>query len=187
MRISLIVFSFINTIFYILIYSYFDNILELFGGAGLSSAVVNYIKLLALLIVGFCIGVNVMLMLRLKIKKSLFSFRNLIIIGIIPFICLILSEGTITSFIIAKFFNSSERLSELVFYLFSSKTIWSLWLGFAIGSSIRFGFFGRKYRHLSVEKPGQVNSESGRKYKHLSVNVNRQDHVNSESTKVSDT
>jgi hypothetical protein len=168
-----------------LIYSYFDNILELFGGAGLSSAVVNYIKLLALLIAGFCIGVNVMLMLRLKIKKSLFSFRNLIIIGIIPFICLILSEGTITSFIIAKFFNSSERLSELVFYLFSSKTIWSLWLGFAIGSSIQFGFFGRKYKHLVVEKPGQVNSESGRKYKHLSVDESEK--VSSESINASDT
>lgn len=168
MRIFLIVFSFINTVFYVLIYSYFDNILNLFGGVDLSSTVINYIKLSALLIVGFCIGVNVMLMIRLKINKSLFSFKNLILVGIIPFICLILSEGTITSFIITKFFNSSEKLSELVFYLFSRQTIWSLWLGLAIGSSIRFGFFRRKYKHLSV-------------------NINRQDQVNSESAKGLDT
>lgn len=160
MRIFLIVFSFINTIFYILIYSYFDNILDFFGGVNLSSTAVNYIKLLALLIVGFYIGLNVMLILRLKIKRNLFSFRNLIIIGIIPFICLILSEGTITSFVITKFFNSSERLSELVFYLFSRQTIWSLWLGFAIGSSVRISFSRRKYKYLSVNGSVHVNSES---------------------------
>jgi len=160
LRIFLIIFSFINTVFYIFIYSYFDNILDVLGVTDLSPAAVNYIKLAALLIVGFCIGANVMLILRLKIKRSLFSFRNLIIIGIFPFICLILSEGTITSFIINKFFNSSETLSELAFYLFSRQTIWSLWLGFAIGSSIRFSFLKKEYKHLSVEKLERKNSGS---------------------------
>lgn len=160
MRIFLLIFSFINTIFYILIHSYFDNILEILGIVSLSPAAANYIKLAALLIVGFCVGVNVMLILRLKIKKSLFSFRNLIIVGIFPFICLILSEGTITSFIINKFFNSSEKLSELSFYLFSRQATWSLWLGFAIGSSIRFSFSRIKYKHTSVEEPENKNSAS---------------------------
>lgn len=160
MRILLIIFSFINTVFYVLVYSYFDNILDVFGVTDLSSAAINYIKLLVLLIVGFCIGMMVMLLLRLKIKKNLFSFKNLLIVGIFPFICLILSEGSITSFIINKLFNSSERLSELAFYLFSRQTIWSLWLGFAIGTSIRFSFLKKEYKHLSVEKPEQKNSES---------------------------
>jgi hypothetical protein len=160
LRIFLIIFSFINTVFYIFVYSYFDNILDILGVTGLSSTAVNYIKLAALLVVGFCIGANVMLILRLKIKRSLFSFKNLLIVGIFPFICLILSEGSITSFIINKFFNSSERLSELAFYLFSRQTIWSLWLGFAIGTSIRFSFLKKEYKHLSVEKPGQEHSGS---------------------------
>ena len=134
-----------------LIYSYFDNVLEILGIVSLSPAAANYIKLAALLIVGFCVGVNVMLILRLKIKRSLFSFRNLVIIGIFPFICLILSEGAITSFIINKFFNSSEKLSELLFYFLSRQAIWSLWLGFAIGSSIRFSFSRIQYKHTSVE------------------------------------
>ena len=160
MRIFLLIFSFINTIFYILIHSYFDNILEILGIVNLSPAAANYIKLAALLIVGFCVGVNVMLILRLKIKRSLFSFRNLIIVGIFPFICLILSEGTITSFIINKFFNSSEKLSELSFYLFSRQAICSLWLVFSIGSSIRFSFSRIKYKHTSVEEPEDKNSAS---------------------------
>ena len=160
MRIFLIIFSFINTVFYVFVYSYFDNILDILGVTGLSSIALNYIKLAALLVVGFCIGITVMLILRLKIKRSLFSFKNLFIVGIFPFICLILSEGTITSLIINKFFNSSEKLSELAFYLFSRQTIWSLWLGFAVGSSIRFSFLKKEYKHLSVEKSEQISSES---------------------------
>jgi len=160
LRIFLIIFSFINTVFYVFVYSYFDNILDIIGVAGLSSTAINYIKLAALLVVGFCIGTTVMLILRLKIKKNLFSFKNLLIVGIFPFICLILSEGSITSFIINKFFNSNEKLSELVFYLFSRQTIWSLWLGFAIGSSIRFSFLKKEYKHLSVGKLEQEHSGS---------------------------
>jgi hypothetical protein len=160
LRIFLIIFSFINTVFYVFVYSYFDNILDILEITSLSSTAVNYIKLAALLVVGFCIGITVMLILRLKIKKNLFSFKNLLIVGIFPFICLILSEGTITSFIINKFFNSSEKLSELAFYLFSRQTIWSLWLGFAIGSSIRFSFLKKEYKHLSVEKLEQEHSGS---------------------------
>jgi hypothetical protein len=160
LRLFLTIFSFVNTVFYVLVYSYFDNILEVFGVTGLSSIATNYIKLAVLLIVGFCIGMTVMLILRLKLKKNLFSFKNLLIIGIFPFICLILSEGSITSFFINKFFNSSERLSELAFYLFSRQTIWSLWLGFAIGTSIRFSFLKKELKHLSTEKIEKNDLES---------------------------
>lgn len=160
MRNFLIILSFINAILYVLIYSYFDNIIEILGLMNLSPVAANNIKLAALLIVGFCMGINIMLILKLKIKKSFFSFKNLIIIGIFPFICLVLSEGTITDFIINKFFNSSENLSELLFYLLSRQAIWSLWLGFAIGSSIRFSFSRIKYKHVSIEEDKEKNSAS---------------------------
>lgn len=160
MRNFLIILSFINAILYVLIYSYFDNIIEILGLVNLSPVAANNIKLAALLIVGFCMGINIMLILKLKIKKSFFSFKNLIIIGIFPFICLVLSEGTITDFIINKFFNSSENLSELLFYLLSRQAIWSLWLGFAIGSSIRFSFSRIKYKHVSIEEDKEKNSAS---------------------------
>ena len=156
MRYFLIVFSFINTIFYILAYAYYDTILSFLGVENISAPALNYIKLLILLVIGFCIGTNVMLMLRLKLERSIFSFTNLILIGIIPFLCLILSQGSITGFIITRFFNSNARLSELAFYLFSRQTIWALWLGFAIGSSVRFGFPKRRHRHVVNDEPEQV-------------------------------
>ena len=152
MKIFLLIFSYINTIFYILIYSYFEKILEILGAVNFSPTAANYIKLTALLIVGFCIGISVMLIQQLNINRSFFSFKNLIIIGIFPFICLILSEGTITSFVINTFFNSSENLSEMAFYLFSRQAIWFLWFGFAIGSSVRLSFSGGVYRHVSVDE-----------------------------------
>jgi len=51
---------------------------------GLSPIASNYIKLAALLVVGFCVGTITMLVLRLKLKRSLFSFKNLVIVGIFP-------------------------------------------------------------------------------------------------------
>jgi hypothetical protein len=161
LRIFLIIFSFVNTIFYILIYSYFDNILELFGALDISPAVFNYIKLLTLLIAGFCIGLMVILLLNLKLGKSSFSSKNLVLVGIIPFLFLILSEGTITNFIISGLFGSSKTISELVFYLFSRQIIWSLWLGFAVGTSIRISFSNRAYKHISVDSQG--GSDAGSK------------------------
>lgn len=157
MRIFLIVFSFINSVIYVLIYSYFDKILEILGSRNLSPAAVNVIKSATLLIVGFCIGMIAMLLLKLKIEKSFFNFTNLLIIGIFPFLCLILSGGTITSFIINKFFGSSEKLSELAFYLFSRQAVWGLWLGFALGSSIHLSFSRKqRYKHISVSNTENI-------------------------------
>jgi hypothetical protein len=160
LRIFLIIFSFINTIFYLLIYSYFDNILELLGALDISPAILNYIKLLLLLIIGFSIGIMVILMLNLKLGKSSFSFKNLLLVGTVPFIFLILSEGTITNFIINSLFHSSKTISELVFYLFSRQIIWSLWLGFAVGTSVRLSFSKRGYKHISVNSTKKADSKS---------------------------
>lgn len=146
MRVFLLITSFINTVLYILVYAYYNNILNLFNTVVLPVGLLNFIKLLTLVIVGFCIGLNVSLLLRLNINKSFFDIRTLIVVGFIPAFCLLLSEGTITNFIIAKFFGSNKGLTELVFYLFSRQIIWTLWLGFSVGSSVRINF-GRRHKH----------------------------------------
>jgi len=143
----LLIFSFINAILYILVYSYYDYILGLFGEISISAGFLSFLKILILIIVGFLIGLIAALLLNLKIDRSYYDYKTLIIIGIIPFICLILSEGTITNFFIIKFLNSSRQVSELVFYLFSRQIIWTLWLGFSIGSSIRLSFKRKISKH----------------------------------------
>ena len=79
-----------------------------------------------------------------------------------PFFCLVLSQGSITNFIITRFFNSSIYLNELVFYLFSRQTMWSLWLGFAIGSSVRFSFLRKRHRHMADDQSGQFDQGSSK-------------------------
>jgi hypothetical protein len=143
----LLIFSFINAILYILVYSYYDYILGLFGEISVSAGFLSFLKILILIIVGFLIGLMAALLLNLKIDRSYFDYKALIIIGTIPFICLILSEGTITNFFITNFFDSSRRISELVFYLFSRQIIWTLWLGFSIGSSVRLSFKLKVIKH----------------------------------------
>lgn len=152
MRIFLIIFSAANTLLYILVFAYFDYILSVLGATSLSPGLISFLKILFLLVVGACIGFLVSLLAKERPVKTYYDYKLLIIIGIVPFLCLILSEGTITNFIITRFFGSNKRLSELVFYLFSRQVLYAVWLGFAAGISTRFGFSGKKtYKHVLSE------------------------------------
>lgn len=146
MRIFLIVTAFVNTIFYLLVYAYYENIMGLFGNVNVAGGWLSFLKILDLVIVGFLIGLIVSMLLRLRIEKSFFDYRMLLIVGILPFIFLILSPGQVTNFFIVKLFNSSRQISEAAFYFFSRQTIWAIWFGFAIGVSVRLSF-KKKLKH----------------------------------------
>jgi len=140
MRIFLIIFSFINAFLYLVFYAYYDNILDVFGSSNTSAGWLVFLKIVILIIIGFLIGLMVSLLLKLNINRSFFDWRVLLIIGILPFLFLILSQGGITNFIVIKFFNANRQISELLFYFFSRQIIWSLWFGFSIGASVRIAF-----------------------------------------------
>ncbi len=150
MRIFLIAISFINTLFYVLVYTYYDNILGLFGNIAISAGLQNFLKTITLIIVGFCIGVMVMLLLNIKSGKSYFDLKNLLLIGIIPFILVILSLGPVSSFILSRLLSENERIRELVFYLLSMNVLWSIWVGFALGTSVRPNFGRRSHKHANT-------------------------------------
>ena len=147
MRIFLIVVSFINTLFYILIYAYYDNVLDILGATAISADMQNLLRTLVLVIAGFCIGITVILLLDLKTDRSRFAVKNLFLIGIVPFILLVLSQGPVSSFIISRLFSGSEKIQELVFYLLSRNVLWSVWFGFALGTSIRPVFGKIRHKH----------------------------------------
>jgi hypothetical protein len=146
MRNFLIILSFINVFLYLLFYSYYDNIFDIFGNSNTSSAGLVFLKVVILIAIGFLIGLIISLLLKLNIDKSFFDYKQFIIAGILPFIFLILSQGSITDFVIIKFFHANKQVSELVFYFFSRQIIWSLWLGFATGASVRIAF-KKKIKH----------------------------------------
>jgi len=146
MRIFLIITAFINTMLYLLVYAYYENIMGLFGNVDVAGGWLSFLKILDLIIVGFLIGLIAAMLLRLRIEKSFFDYRMCLIVGILPFIFLILSQGGITNFFITKLFNSSRQISEAAFYFFSRQIIWAIWFGFAIGVSVRLAF-KKKLKH----------------------------------------
>ncbi len=147
MRIFLIIISFVNTLFYVLIYAYYDNILKILGTTFLSAGFQNFFKDLVLMIIGFCIGLMAIMFLKPKIDRSYFDVKNLMLLGIVPFFLLLLSRGAVTNFIISRFFSENTSIQEMIFYLFSRQVLWSLWFGFAIGTSIRPNFTQSRRKH----------------------------------------
>jgi len=146
MRVFLIIFSFINALLYFLVYAYYENIMGILGNVDVVAGALGFLKILVLVIFGFLIGLIVSLLIKIKIDKSFFDYRIALIVGIFPFLFLILSQGSILSFITTNIFNSNRQISELLFYFLSRQIVWALMLGFAIGASVRIAF-KKKLKH----------------------------------------
>ena len=147
MRIFLIIVSFINTLLYVLIYAYYDTILDRMGTSLLSAGMQSFFKIVVLVAAGFCIGLMSMLLLAPGMKRSRFNIKNLLLIGLVPFILLLLSPGPVTDLIASRIFGNKESMRELLFYLLSRQAILSIWFGFAVGTSVRIHFGKRVHKH----------------------------------------
>jgi hypothetical protein len=147
--------SFITAFLYFLIYALYDNILAIFGSIDVTGAFISFLKIFILVIVSFLIGLIVILLLKIRYEKSHFDYRFLLIVGILPFIFLILSQGAVTNLLIVKVFNSNRQISEFVFYFLSRQIVWAMWLGFALGTSVRL-VFKRKLKHEANYKLEQA-------------------------------
>jgi hypothetical protein len=146
MRIFLIAVSFVNSLLYILVYSYYNNIMDILG-ITFSAGAQSFFKILLLVIAGFCIGLIPMLLLSPGMKRSRFDIKNFALIGIVPLIFLLLSPGQVTDFIASAVSGNNEKIREAVFYLLSRQAIWSVWTGFALGTSVKICFRKKTYRH----------------------------------------
>ena len=151
MRLFLVIMSFITAFLYFLIYALYDNILAVFGSFNVAGALSSFLKIFVLVIVSFLIGLIVIMLLKIRYEKSHFDYRFALVVGILPFIFLILSQGAVTNFIIVKFFNSNRQISEFVFYFLSRQIVWAMWLGFALGTSVRLAFKRRLKHDLSYK------------------------------------
>jgi len=147
MRIFLIVFSYVNLFLYILIYSLYDNIAPLVGLTSLSTGAQSFLKVSLLVIAGFFIGLIASLFRKGRSSRSSFDYSLFLLLGLAPFVMLLLSEGSMTDFLIRVFFRSSKALSEAAFYVFSRTAIYALWYGLSIGISVTVGFKEKIIRH----------------------------------------
>lgn len=155
MRIFLIIVSFVNALLYVLIYTYYDTIIGFLGTTVVSPLMQNFLKVAVLIAAGFCIGLMSMLLLAPGMRRSRFDVKNLLLLGLVPFIFLILSPGVVTDFIASRIFGNRENIRELLFYLLSRQALWSIWFGFAVGTSVRICFSRRKRKHIASYVPGE--------------------------------
>ena len=159
MRIFLIVFSFINVILYYTAFAYFDNILAALTVYNINPGFLNFLRYFIVFIVGFMIGLLIILTMKPKAKMNYFDIKVFLIVGFIPALALILNGTGIISLILTKFFSSNLTASDLVYYFFFNNSIWSLWLGISMGSSIRLKFTV-KYKRFKHEARHQVEKAS---------------------------
>ncbi len=159
MRVFLTVFSFINIILYYAGFAYFDNILDAFAGYNISAGYLSLLRYFIVFIIGFMIGLLIILTMKPKAKRNYFDIKVFLIVGFIPALALILNGTGAVNLIAVKFFGTDLTVSDLVYYFFSNNIIWSLWLGISIGSSIRLRF-AVKYKRFKHEAKRQVEKPS---------------------------
>lgn len=154
MRKFLIIFSYINIIFYFILYGLFDYMLGKIPGLAMTAPAITTIKIIFLIAAGFCLGIVISILRGHEGMKSDFDYRLFLKIGVLPFILLILSGGQVTNFVITYLFAGSKQMSELAFYLFSRDAIWAVWLGISLGVSVRLRF--KRQRQLRITDTWEV-------------------------------
>jgi hypothetical protein len=153
MRALLIIICFINIFLYYAAYSYFDNILAALAKYELPVGLLTFIKYFIVFVLGFLIGLLVILGMRLRVSMNYFDIKVLLLAGFLPAFAIILSYSGLVTFLINTFFSGNETISELYYYFFSRTDIWALWLGVATGASIRLKLMQhkRKYKHQAID------------------------------------
>jgi hypothetical protein len=152
MRIFLTIFSFLNIILYYTAFAYYDNILNAFAGYNLPASLLIFLKYFIIFVVGFMVGLLIILSMKPKAKMNYFDLKVFLIVGVIPALALILSGTGVVNLMVTKLFSSNLTISDLVFYFFSNNYIWSLWLGVSVGSSVRLRFVSKekKFKHQVI-------------------------------------
>jgi hypothetical protein len=153
MRALLIVFCFINIFLYYAAYAYFDNILAALARYELPVGFLTFIKYFIIFILGFLIGLLIILSMRLKVSMNYFDVKVLVLAGLLPALAIILSYSGLAGFLVRSFFSGNETVNELYYYFFSRTDIWALWLGVATGASIRLRLMQqiKRYKHQAMD------------------------------------
>lgn len=153
MRILLIIICFVNIFLYYTAYSYYDNILTALAKYELPVGFLTFLKYFIIFVLGFLIGLLVILGMRLRVSRNYFDVKVLLLAGLLPALAIMLYYSGLVSFLISTFFAGNETISELYYYFFSRTDIWALWLGVAAGASVRLKLMQprRKYKHQALD------------------------------------
>jgi len=153
MRFFLVIFSFVNIILYYTAYAYFDNITDALAVYNLPVSFLNFLRFIIVFILGFVIGLLIIISMKRGEKRNYFDIKTFLIVGCIPAISLMLYKTGMVNLVVTRLFNSSLTISELAFYFFSRETVWTIWLGISMGASVRLKLKppGKKFKHQILD------------------------------------
>jgi hypothetical protein len=142
MRVLLIAFSYVNLLLYLAIYGLYEMISPLIGFSSLGQGAQTFIRVALLVIAGFFIGLVASVYKKGISGPNSFDYDLFLLLGLLPFILLVLSEGSMVDLFTRVFFPSGQAVTRFFAHLFSSWPVFALWYGLSIGVSVKVGSVG---------------------------------------------
>ncbi len=151
-----IALSIIVALLYSMIFIFLEPIFRFMPDFEPRPELVTYVKFFVLIAIGFCIGCLGQLFTDMKYKKTHWNFTAFIKISIVPIIFLVgISLNPLvdlfTSLPVIK-----DNPAEFYYYIISTRYLWILWIGFGLGSSIKFPNYYIPKRAYRSSKEGTL-------------------------------
>ena len=130
--------SIIVALLYTVIFIFLEPIFQFMEDFEPGPNTIMYIKFFALTIIGFCIGCLGQVFTETRYTRTRWNILVFIKISIIPIIILI---GISLNPLVDLFTSLPvirDNPAEFFYYIVSTQYLWFLWIGFGLGSSIKF-------------------------------------------------
>lgn len=132
---------FLNVIvllFYLTIYMFIEPLLQIAGYVETGAFLFSMLRFVLLIIIGFCIGNLSQVFTRKAYEKTYLDIGSFFKISLIPILFLIsINLNFIMNFVL-NLPLIRERSAEIFYYIISIRPIMIIWIGFGLGSSIKF-------------------------------------------------
>ena len=130
--------SIIVVLLYVVIFIFIEPIFLFMEDFEAGPERVTAVKFFALIVIGFCIGCLGQIFTDTNYKRTRWSIVAFIKISIIPAIALaVISLDPLVDLLISLPVIR-DNPTEFFYYIISTRYLWILWIGFGLGSSIKF-------------------------------------------------
>ncbi len=133
-----VVLNIIVALLYIAIFIFVEPIFGFMEGFEAGPEKVTTVKFFALVVIGFCIGCLGQLFTDTKYKRTRWNILAFIKISIVPVIALVVISLDPLVDLLISLPVMRDNPAELFYYIISTRYLWILWIGFGLGSSIKF-------------------------------------------------
>ena len=130
--------SIIVALLYIVIFIFVEPILQFMPDFEAGPEKVTTVKFFALIVIGLCIGCLGQIFTDTNYKRTRWNIVAFIKISIIPIIALVVISLDPLVDILMNLPVIRDNPAEFFYYLISTRYLWILWIGFGLGSSIKF-------------------------------------------------